>query len=135
MFAWSFDPDPVVTQLHLVDGMTSVPGQSQITGLAAVPTNGRLDGDAIFKISVNGGTALTFTVAAATTSLPEWPGGVRNWDYRFCWIRDATLTLYALLSSGFRGEARAIAVEEAALSNLLNIIGRRDGARSVISIG
>ncbi len=46
-------------------------------------------------------------VAAATTSLPEWPGSVRNWDYRFCWIRDATLTLYALLSSGYRGEARA----------------------------
>jgi GH15 family glucan-1,4-alpha-glucosidase len=46
-------------------------------------------------------------VAAATTSLPEWIGGVRNWDYRFCWIRDATLTLYALLSSGYRNEARA----------------------------
>ena len=46
-------------------------------------------------------------VAAATTSLPEQAGGVRNWDYRICWIRDATLTLYALLSSGYRGEARA----------------------------
>jgi GH15 family glucan-1,4-alpha-glucosidase len=46
-------------------------------------------------------------VAAATTSLPESIGGVRNWDYRICWIRDATLTLYALLSSGYRGEARA----------------------------
>jgi GH15 family glucan-1,4-alpha-glucosidase len=46
-------------------------------------------------------------VAAATTSLPEALGGVRNWDYRFCWIRDATLTLYALLSSGYRAEARA----------------------------
>lgn len=46
-------------------------------------------------------------VAAATTSLPEWIGGVRNWDYRFCWIRDATLTLCALLSSGYRSEARA----------------------------
>ena len=46
-------------------------------------------------------------VAAATTSLPERIGGVRNWDYRICWIRDATLTLYALLSSGYRGEARA----------------------------
>ena len=46
-------------------------------------------------------------VAAATTSLPEDLGGVRNWDYRYCWIRDATLTLYALLSSGYRSEARA----------------------------
>ena len=46
-------------------------------------------------------------IAAPTTSLPEWIGGVRNWDYRFCWIRDATLTLYALLSSGYRSEARA----------------------------
>ena len=46
-------------------------------------------------------------VAAATTSLPEWIGGVRNWDYRYCWLRDATFTLYALLSSGYRSEARA----------------------------
>jgi len=46
-------------------------------------------------------------LAAATTSLPEKIGGERNWDYRFCWIRDATLTLYALLTSGYREEARA----------------------------
>jgi GH15 family glucan-1,4-alpha-glucosidase len=46
-------------------------------------------------------------LAAATTSLPEAIGGERNWDYRFCWIRDATLTLYALLTSGYREEARA----------------------------
>lgn len=44
--------------------------------------------------------------AAATTSLPESLGGVRNWDYRFCWVRDATFTLYSLLQSGFLGEAR-----------------------------
>jgi GH15 family glucan-1,4-alpha-glucosidase len=46
-------------------------------------------------------------VAAATTSLPEEIGGVRNWDYRYCWLRDATLTLAALLNTGFEEEARA----------------------------
>ena len=45
-------------------------------------------------------------VAAATTSLPEDIGGVRNWDYRFCWLRDSTFTLYALMESGFTAEAR-----------------------------
>src|SRR5207245_150623 len=46
-------------------------------------------------------------VAAATTSLPEQLGGVRNWDYRYCWVRDATFTLYALLNAGYRDEACA----------------------------
>lgn len=46
-------------------------------------------------------------VAAGTTSLPEKIGGKRNWDYRYCWLRDATFTLYALLGAGFVEEAKA----------------------------
>jgi GH15 family glucan-1,4-alpha-glucosidase len=46
-------------------------------------------------------------VAAATTALPEQPGGTRNWDYRFCWLRDATFTLQAMMNGGHFQEAQA----------------------------
>jgi GH15 family glucan-1,4-alpha-glucosidase len=72
-------------------------------------------------------------VAAATTSLPEQIGGVRNWDYRYCWLRDATFTLYALMTAGFMGEAadwrdwllRAVAGDPSALQIMYGAAGER----------
>ena len=72
-------------------------------------------------------------VAAATTSLPEQIGGTRNWDYRYCWLRDATLTLYALMQSGFLEEAgrwrtwllRAVAGSPEKLQIMYGVAGER----------
>ena len=72
-------------------------------------------------------------VAAPTTSLPEALGGVRNWDYRYCWVRDATFTLYALMHGGYREEAaswrdwllRAVAGDPSQLQILYGIAGER----------
>ncbi len=72
-------------------------------------------------------------VAAATTSLPEKPGGKLNWDYRYCWLRDASFAVSALLECGFHDEAqawrdwmlRAVAAEP----EKMNIVYRVDGSR------
>ena len=82
--------------------------------------------------------ALTFAptggiVAAPTTSLPETIGGARNWDYRYCWVRDATLTLEALMIGGFQAEAlrwrewllRAAAGDPQQLQTMYGVAGER----------
>ena len=72
-------------------------------------------------------------VAAPTTSLPEWIGSVRNWDYRYCWLRDSVLTLGALMAGGYKEEAfawrdwllRAAAGDPADLQIMYGVQGER----------
>jgi GH15 family glucan-1,4-alpha-glucosidase len=100
----------------------------------------RFDGDArnLVQRSLILLKALTYAptggiVAAATTALPEWIGSVRNWDYRYCWLRDSVLTLFALMTGGYHEEAhawrdwllRAVAGDPAELQIMYSIIGER----------
>jgi GH15 family glucan-1,4-alpha-glucosidase len=100
------------------------PRPRAVDGLAAVADTERFWTDWIGRCDYRGGwpdavrrslvtlKALTYAptggvVAAATTSLPEQLGGPRNWDYRYCWLRDATFTLQALVGTGYVEEAKA----------------------------
>jgi GH15 family glucan-1,4-alpha-glucosidase len=77
-------------------------------------------------------------IAAATTSLPEEIGGVRNWDYRYTWVRDAAFTVYALMRLGYTDEAGAFtrfmqerATEEERINGPLNVMYRIDGSHEL----
>jgi len=77
-------------------------GRSEIAGKYKEPVERSLITLKALTYAPTGGI-----VAAATTSLPEQLGGPRNWDYRYCWLRDATLTLQSLLAAGYTEEASA----------------------------
>ena len=92
--------DALETHGSVLDGVVRRPANTTASGLSRCVAR-----SASLK-------ALTYEptggiVAAPTTSLPEWIGSVRNWDYRYCWLRDATLTIVALIDSGYLEEARA----------------------------
>lgn len=78
-------------------------------------------------------------VAAPTTSLPETPGGERNWDYRYCWIRDSTFSLWAMHTLGFEDEARAfmrfiarICMDDSRLQIMYGIDGEKQLTESTL---
>ena len=90
------------------------PRASGASGATRARSSCRATGATLVRRSLIVLKALTYgptggIVAAPTTSLPEWIGGVRNWDYRYCWLRDATLTLLALLHADHVDEARDVA--------------------------
>jgi GH15 family glucan-1,4-alpha-glucosidase len=121
-------PDPFESLDDTIDFWTDWSGQSKVTG----PYR-----DAVVRSLITL-KALTYQpsggiVAAGTTSLPEDIGGVRNWDYRYCWLRDATFTLQAMLHAGYRDEAkawrdwllRAVAGDPSKLQIMYGVIGER----------
>ncbi len=109
VFTWSKSNQPVHTQAEATTSLDNV--TSSWTRWSKKHTVSGPYSDAVIR-SILTLKALTHhatggIVAAATTSLPEEIGGVRNWDYRYCWLRDSTFTLFALMETGFMDEAKA----------------------------
>jgi GH15 family glucan-1,4-alpha-glucosidase len=124
-------PKPVDPERALADTTlfwTDWSGQASLPDRWAEPVQRSLITLKALSYSPTGGI-----VAAATTSLPEQLAGARNWDYRYCWLRDAGFTLQTLLDAGYTGEAvawrewllRAVAGDPADLQILYSIDGRR----------
>jgi GH15 family glucan-1,4-alpha-glucosidase len=130
--AWRQVPEPLDVDERLADTLARWNGWARAgdhEGELAEPYLRSLLVLRLLTDTVTGGI-----VAAATTSLPEQLGGERNWDYRFCWLRDAALTLVALLEAGYTTEAeqwrtwllRAVAGDPEDLQIVYGIDGRRE---------
>jgi GH15 family glucan-1,4-alpha-glucosidase len=124
-------PTPIHAESALLDTeefWTEWSGRSQVTGPYRDAVQRSLITLKALTYAPTGGI-----VAAATTSLPEQIGGPRNWDYRYCWLRDATLTLQSFLAAGYTDEAaawrqwllRAVAGNPAELQVMYGITGKR----------
>ena len=103
---------PVPAAIDPIARAAATPRSSGRNGPGAAPISGEYR-DLVMRSLITL-KALTFApsggiVAAPTTSLPEKLGGARNWDYRFCWLRDATFTLFALMNNGYTEEASRLA--------------------------
>ena len=133
--AWyaAHDRPPLPMDAAAGIALTTARWQEWATGCSAT---GRYAGDVTSSLTVLKGLIYQPTggiVAAATTSLPENPGGERNWDYRYTWLRDASMTVAALARNGFLTEARdfrdwflrAVAGDPAMLQIMYGIAGER----------
>ncbi|NUW41687.1 glycoside hydrolase family 15 protein [Nonomuraea rhodomycinica] len=135
VFTWHPSHEPMPPQIHAEHQLDET--ESLWKEWVATCTHGGPWRDAVVRSLITL-KALTYAptggiVAAPTTSLPEDIGGVRNWDYRYCWLRDATMTLEALMNNGYLGEAaewrswllRAIAGRSQDLQIMYGVAGER----------